>query len=113
MPVGPEVEAQSIFDHASGRSMRAYRLIASLLQFMTYGADAARESLAVAATQAVKDLVARADFGTQEQREAALLALPETAEGTANNTVADAIAAAEAASIVFMHSMLLNVPSNP
>lgn len=108
MPVDPDVvkEAQAVFDHASGRSMRAYRLIASLLEFMHYGADAAREGFAVGAAQAVRELVARADFGPQEQREAALRAMPETAEGAADNTVADAIAAAEAASVVFMHSML-------
>lgn len=108
MGVDSEVakQAQAIFDHAGGRALRGYRLIASLLEFMRYGAPSANEGLVAGAARAARELVARSDFGTDEQRKAALKSLPETAEGAAKNTISDAAMTAEAASIVFMHSMV-------
>jgi hypothetical protein len=108
MSVDPQIakQAQAIFDHASGRALRAYRLIASLLEFMRYGASSAKESLVTEAARAARDLVARSDFGTEEQRKVTLKTLPDTAEGAAKNTIADAAMTADAASIVFMHSMV-------
>jgi hypothetical protein len=108
MSIDPEIvaKAQAVFDHAGGRSLRAYRLIASLLEFMRYGEASAREGFVGDSRQAIKQLVARPDFGTDDQREAAIRSLDQTAEATAGRTITDAITAAEAASIVFMHSML-------
>jgi hypothetical protein len=108
MSVDPEIakQAQAIFDHAGGRALRAYRLIASLLEFMRHGAPSAKEGLVADAARAARELVERSDFGTAEQRKAALKTLPDTAEGAAKNTIADAAMTAEAASIVFMHSMV-------
>src|SRR4029077_17537733 len=101
MSVDPQIakQAQAIFDHASGRALRAYRLIASLLEFMRYGASSAKESLVTEAARAARDLVARSDFGTEEQRKVTLKTLPDTAEGAAKNTIADAAMTADAASI--------------
>ena len=98
--------AQAIFDHAGGRALRVYRLIASLLEFMRSGAPSANEGLVIDAARTARELVARSDFGTNEQRMAALKNLPEAVEGAARNTIADAAMTAEAASIVFMHSMV-------
>src|SRR5688572_29907282 len=108
MAVDPEIakQAQAIFDHAGGRALRAYRLIASLLEFMRHGAPSARERLVVDAAHAARDLLARADFGTDEQRQRALQTLPETMQNVAENTIRDATMTAEAAGVVFMHSML-------
>lgn len=108
MSADPELvkQAQAIFDLAGGRALRAYRLIASLLEFMRHGAPSAKEGLVADAARAVRELVARSDFGTDEQRKAASNAVPDTAEGAAQNTISDAAMTAEAASIVFMHSMV-------
>lgn len=99
-------QAQAIFDHAGGRALRVYRLIASLLEFMRSGAPSANEGLIADAARTARELVARSNFGTNEQRMAALKTLPETVEGAVRNTIADAAMTAEAASIVFMHSMV-------
>jgi hypothetical protein len=108
MGVDPHIvkQAQAIFDHAGSRALRAYRLIASLLEFMRHGAPSAMEGLVADAARAAHELVARSDFGTDEQRTAALTTLPDAAEGAAKNTITDAAMIAEAASIVFMHSMV-------
>lgn len=103
---GISTAAQAIFDHAGGRALRAYRLIASLLEFMRHGAPSAKEGLVVEAAREVRALVARFDFGTEEQRKTALASMPETANGAAKRTIADAMLTAEAAGVVFMHSML-------
>ena len=86
--------------------MRAYRLIASLLEFIRQNVAAAREGDVFDAAHVARTLVARADIGTAEQRDPASTGLPETPARAAGSTVKDTAAAAEAASIVFMHSML-------
>jgi hypothetical protein len=108
MSLDPEIakQAQAIFDNAGGRALRAYRLIASLLEFMQHGAPSAKEGLVADAARAVHELVAKSDFGTDEQRKTVLNAVPDTVESVAKNTIADAALTAEAASIVFMHSMV-------
>jgi hypothetical protein len=108
MGIDPEQakQAQVLFDRATGRSMRAYRLIASLLYFMRHGVSSARETLVGELEQVAQEFVLRPDFGTGEQREKALQSTPDTAQAAADNTIADAIVASEAASIAFMHLML-------
>ena len=98
--------AQALFDQAMGRSMRAYRLIASLLDFMRHGVPSAREALVPRLEQTARELALRPDFGTAEDREKALQSAPGNAQAAADNTIADAIVASAAASIVFMHSMV-------
>ncbi len=94
------------FSRAMGRSLRLWRLIWSLREFVAHGSAAAETGIGQTAYQVGRELIARPDFGTAEQRQAAIEALPSQATAAAANTVDDARSAASAASIVFAHSLL-------
>jgi hypothetical protein len=58
MDVGPESlkAAQAVFDRATGRSLRAYTAIMSLLEFMHVGVPPLREHFVERFADGIKDL---------------------------------------------------------
>ncbi|MBI4265174.1 MAG: hypothetical protein HY657_12430 [Acidobacteria bacterium] len=83
-----------------------WRLIFSLQAYMAHGSTAAERGLTRAAHIAAHELLTRPDFGTPEQRDAALKEMPAKVAAAAANAIEDARIAAAAASIVFAHSLL-------
>ena len=67
-----EEMAEDLFNRTFGRSMRAYRLVLSLLECLRFGAPAARERFVDSLRQTAEAVLARQDFGTSEERAAAL-----------------------------------------
>jgi hypothetical protein len=59
-----------------------------------------------AAAMTAREIIARPDFGTEEQRQAATDTLPVNVAAAASNTMTDARTAASAANVVFAHSLL-------
>lgn len=98
--------ATNRFNHAVGRSLKVWRLIWSLQTYMQHGSSAAERGILQAVHEAGLGIIARPDYGTHEQRQAAEDMLPVKAAAAASNTIADARTAATAASIVFAHSLL-------
>jgi len=101
-----EEMAEDLFNRTFGRSMRAYRLVLSLLQCLRFGAPAARERFVDSLRQTAEAVLTREDFGTSEERAAALERMPQQVQGAASNTIKDALATADASCIVLMHTMV-------
>src|SRR5579863_9012521 len=103
---GDTTAAQELFDQTFGRTMKVQSFIWSFQLYMVHGAPSAVEAIAYQAEKAARDLIAGPNFGTEEDQKAALAGLDSQVRGATLGTIHDAHAAAEAACIVFAHSMI-------
>src|SRR5215470_3697818 len=99
-------QAEALFNKTAGSAIRALRLIGSLRECLRHGLPLAHERLLQDLQRLASEHIARPDFGTAEQRDEAMRAMPGQVAGAAQNTIDDAVMTADAACIVFAHSMV-------
>ena len=98
--------AQTLFDHTFGRTMKVQQFIFSFQSYMALGAPSAAEAIAGQMERFARDFIAKPNFGTEEERKKALEPLEKQVLGATADTINNAHIAAEAACIVFAHSMI-------
>jgi hypothetical protein len=103
---GDTTGAQELFDQTFGRTMKVQSFIWSFQLYMVHGAPSAAEAIAEEAEKTARDFLSSPNFGTEEQRKAAMAPLEMQVRGATLDTIHNAHAAAEAACIVFAHSMI-------
>ena len=86
--------------------MKVQSFIWSFQLYMLHGAPSAAEAIAEQTEKFARDFIASPNFGTEEQRIAALEPLESQVRGATLDTIHNAHAAAEAACVVFAHSMI-------
>ncbi len=98
--------ASELFNRTVGQTLKVWRLIWSLQTYMQYGSSSAHEQILSATYRTATEMIARPDYGTPEERKSVAQTLPAKVAAAASGTIQDAHAAANAACIVFAHSML-------
>ena len=98
--------ATELYARTVWRTLRMWRQVASLQEYMRHESPAVRGGLFSAAQQVLSEIVSRPDYGTPEQAEAAARTIPSYAAAATDGIIKDAVATAEAACFVFAHSML-------
>jgi hypothetical protein len=103
---GDTTGAQELFDQTFDRTMKVQLFIWSFQLYMVHGAPSATEAIAEEAEKTARGFLASPNFGTEEQRKAAMEPLEMQVRGATLDTIHNAHAAAEATCIVFAHSMI-------
>jgi hypothetical protein len=98
--------AEALFDQTFGRTMKAQQFIWSFHSYMALGRPSASEAIADKMDRFARDFIASPNFGTEEQQKAALVPLETQVLGATLDTIHNAHVAAEAACIVFAHSLI-------
>jgi hypothetical protein len=98
--------AQELFDQTFGRTMKVQLFIWSFQLYMVHGTPSAAETIAEETEKTARDLLGSPNFGTEKQRREAMAPLEMQVRGATLDTIHNAQAAAEAACIVFAHSMI-------
>jgi len=98
--------AQELFDQTFGRTMKVQQFIWSFQSYMALGRPSVAEAIAAQMDEFARDFIASPNFGTEEQQKAALEPLETQVSGATLDTIHNAHVAAEAACIVFAHSLI-------
>ena len=103
---GDTTAAQELFDQTFGRTMKVQQFIWSFQSYMALGTPSATAAIADQMEKFARDFIASPNFGTEEQQKAALVPLDAQVRGATMDTIHNAHIAAEAACIVFAHSLI-------
>jgi hypothetical protein len=95
-----------LFNRTFGQTLRAWRLIWSLQVYMQYGSSLAHVHILSSTYKTAVEIINQPDYGTPEERDSVAQTLPTKVAAAAAYTIQDAHAAANAACVVFAHSML-------
>ncbi len=99
-------QAELLFNKTAGSSIRALRLIGSLRECLRHGLPLAYERLFEDMRRVAEEHISKKDFGTDDQRVEEMRTLTGKVEHATSNTIDDAVMTADAACIVFAHSMV-------
>jgi hypothetical protein len=95
-----------MFDQTFGRTLKAQQFIWSFQSYMALGRPSAATAIAEEMGKFARDFIVSPNFGTEEQQKAALVPLTTQVLGATLDTIDNAHVAADAACIVFAHSLI-------
>jgi hypothetical protein len=95
-----------MFDQTFGRTLKAQQFIWSFQSYMALGRPSAATAIAEEMGKFARDFIVSQNFGTEEQQKAALVPLTTQVLGATLDTIDNAHVAADAACIVFAHSLI-------
>jgi hypothetical protein len=99
-------DAADLYNRIVWRTVKVWRRIASLQEYMRCESPTAREELSSAAKRLLSEVLSSPNYHTPEQVEAVAQMIPNYAAAVMSGIIKDAVATADAACTVLAHSML-------